>query len=102
VGVGAVATTVAGLAVKGGISRALNIEDAQAKLRGLGHDTKSVERIMENSLASVKGTAFGLDAAATTAAAAVASGIQPGKELERYLRLTADAATIAGVWMEEM
>lgn len=102
IGVAGVAGTVSALAVKGGISRALNIEDAQAKLKGLGHDTKSVDAIMTNALASVKGTAFGLDAAATTAAAAVASGIKPGKELERYLRLTADAATIAGVSMEEM
>lgn len=101
-GVAGVATGVAALAVTGGISRALNIEDAQAKLKGLGHDTQSVEAIMKDALASVKGTAFGLDAAATTAAAAVASGIKPGKELEGYLRLTADAATIAGVSMEEM
>ncbi|MBL5974794.1 MAG: hypothetical protein D3X82_13795 [Candidatus Leucobacter sulfamidivorax] len=102
VGVAAVATGVAALAVGGGIARALNIEDAQAKLKGLGHDTQSVEAIMTNALAAVKGTAFGLDAAATTAAAAVASGIKPGQELEKYLRLTADAATIAGVSMEEM
>lgn len=101
-GVAALVGTVGALAVGGGISRALNIEDAQAKLKGLGHDTKSVETIMTNALASVKGTAFGLDAAATTAASAVASGIKPGQELERYLRLTADAATIAGVSMEEM
>lgn len=100
--VGGMVAAIGGLAVKGGISRALNIEDAQAKLKGLGHDTKAIEAIMENALASVKGTAFGLDAAATTAAAAVASGIKPGQELERYLRLTADAATIAGVSMEEM
>jgi len=57
---------------------------------------------MKDALASVKGTAFGLDAAATTAAAAVASGIKPGQQLEKYLRLTADAATIAGISMEEM
>ena len=93
---------VGALAIKGGISRALNIEDAQAKLKGLGHDTKTVEAIMNDALASVKGTAFGLDTAATVAASAVAAGIKPGKELERYLRLTADAATIAGVSMEDM
>lgn len=100
--VGGMVATVAGLAAGGGISRALNIEDATAKLKGLGHDTKSVEQIMTDALASVKGTAFGLDAAATSAASAVAAGIKPGKELERYLKLTADAATIAGVSMEEM
>lgn len=101
-GVAALVGTVGTLAVGGGISRALNIEDAQAKLKGLGHDTEAIETIMTNALGAVKGTAFGLDAAATTAASAVASGIKPGQELEKYLRLTADAATIAGVSMEEM
>lgn len=88
--------------IKGGLSRALNIEDAQAKLKGLGHDTEIVTEIMTNALAAVKGTAFGLDAAATIAAAAVAAGIKPGQQLERYLRLTADAATIAGSSLSEM
>lgn len=100
--VGGMVGAVGALAIGGGISRALNIEDATAKLKGLGHDTRTVEAIMKDALASVKGTAFGLDAAATTAASAVAAGIKPGQELERYLRLTADAATIAGVSMEEM
>ena len=100
--VGGMVTAVGALAIGGGISRALNIEDATAKLKGLGHDTKAVEAIMKDALASVKGTAFGLDAAATTAASAVAAGIKPGQELERYLKLTADAATIAGTSMGEM
>lgn len=100
--VGGMVTAVGALALGGGISRALNIEDATAKLKGLGHDTQTVEAIMKDALASVKGTAFGLDAAATTAASAVAAGIKPGQELERYLKLTADAATIAGTSMDEM
>ena len=88
--------------IGGGISRALNIEDAQAKLRGLGHDAKSVETIMDSALKSVKGTAYGLDEAATLAATAVAAGVEPGKELTKYLGLAADAATIAGVSLNEM
>lgn len=100
--VAGIAAGVAAISLKGGISRALNIEDAQAKLKGLGHDTKAVEAIMTDALASVKGTAFGLDTAATVAATAVAAGIKPGQQLEKYLRLTADAATIAGISMEEM
>lgn len=82
--------------IGGGISRALNIEDAQAKLRGLGHDVQSVTTIMESALSAVKGTAFGLDAAATAAASAVAAGVAPGKDLTRVLGLTGDAATIMG------
>jgi len=79
-----------------GIDRALNIEDAQAKLRGLGHDANSVTKIMESALSSVKGTAYGLDAAATAAASAVAAGIAPGQDLTRVLKLTGDTATITG------
>lgn len=95
-------TAVTGITLGKGIARALNIEDAQAKLKGLGHDAQSVEQIMNDALASVRGTAFGLDTAATVAATAVAAGIKPGQELEKYLRLTADAATIAGASMEEI
>ncbi|MCY4726694.1 tape measure protein [Nocardioides sp. STR2] len=88
--------------IKGGIDRALNIDAARGKLQGLGHDAKSVDRIMGSALDSVKGTAFGLDAAATTAAGAVAAGVKPGKDLTKYLTTAADAATIAGVSMSEM
>ena len=99
---GAAAATLTGIAIKGGFSRLLKIEDAQAKLEGLGNSTEAVEKIMGSALAAVKGTAYGLDTAATVAASAVAAGIKPGQELEKYLRLTADAATIAGISMDEM
>lgn len=91
-----------GLTIKGGIARALNIEDAKAKLTGLGHSGETVAAIMANASASVKGTAFGLAEAASTAAGAVAAGVKPGAELERTLKLTGDAATIAGSSMGEM
>lgn len=99
---GVLTTAVSGMIIKGGISRALNIEDAQGKLRGLGHDAKSVEEIMKSALASVKGTAYGLDQAATAAASAVAAGVKPGQDLTKYLSTAADAATIAGVSFNEM
>ena len=101
--IGSVITAAVGAAaVGGGISRQLNIEDAQKKLQALGHDAENIETIMVSALDSVKGTAYGLDSAATQAAGAVAAGVKPGKELTSYLKLTADAATIAGVSMDEM
>lgn len=102
VAVATAAAVLVGIAIKGGFSRMLKIEDATAKLNGLGHSATAVEEIMGSALAAVKGTAYGLDTAATVAASAVAAGIKPGKELEKYLRLTADAATIAGISMDEM
>jgi tape measure domain-containing protein len=98
----AIGTLFTAKILSGGLSRALNIEDAQAKLKGLGHDAETITAIMGDALAAVKGTAFGLDQAATIAAAAVAAGIKPGQQLERYLKLTADAATIAGSSLSEM
>lgn len=102
VGFATLGTTVGAMALKGGFDRVLNIEDAQAKLRGLGHDADSVSTIMENALSSVRGTAFGLDAAATTAANAVAAGIRPGRQLEQTLKTVASTAAVAGRGMDEM
>ncbi|MBK0296433.1 tape measure protein, partial [Bacillus sp. S34] len=94
--------TIAGVAAKKGLDRLLNIDDAQGKLKGLGNSTKQIATIMDSALASVKGTAFGLGDAATVASNAVAAGIKPGQDLTKYLTLTADAASIAGVSLDEM
>ena len=85
-----------------GIGRLNSIEQAEAKLKGLGNSTQQVGSIMENALASVNGTAFGLEEAATTASSLVAAGIKPGQELEGVLTTVADTATIAGTSMADM
>src|SRR5699024_4232506 len=85
-----------------GFSRLNQIDQARAKLSGLGHEAGSVEKIMDSALAAVKGTAFGMGDAATVAAATVAAGVKPGAELERTLKLMGDAATIAGTDMATM
>lgn len=85
-----------------GLDRALNIEDAQAKLTGLGHTADGVSQIMDDALAAVKGTAFGMGDAAAVAASAVASGVKPGQDLQRTLKLVGDTATITGGSMGEL
>lgn len=99
---GAAVAGIMGTALTKGFSRLQAIDQAQAKLRGLGNDAETVEAIMGNALASVKGTAFGLGEAATTAAGAVAAGIAPGKQLEGVLTTVANTAAAAGTTMEEM
>lgn len=101
-GVKSLASAITDVILKPGFDRAMNIEGAQFKLKGLGHDAQTVDEIMQNALASVKGTAYGLDDASTVAASAVAAGITPGKDLERTLKLVADASAIAGSDMGEM
>ncbi|GGP07271.1 tape measure protein [Oceanobacillus neutriphilus] len=98
----AATTALTGITLVKGFQRLTGIDTAQAKLMGLGHDAETVEVIMNSALESVKGTSYGMDAAATTAASAVAAGIEPGKELTRYLTLTGDAAAIAGDSLDGM
>jgi tape measure domain-containing protein len=100
--VGGVAIAGIGTALVKGFSRLKSLDQARAKLLGLGNSAKTVQKIMDNALASVKGTAFGMDEAATTSAMAVAAGIKPGKQLEGVLKTIADTATIAGSSMGEM
>jgi tape measure domain-containing protein len=94
--VGAIGATLGALTLKGGFERAMNIEEAQAKLKGIGKSAQDVTEIMKNAVAAVTGTSFGLGEAATIAASAVAAGVKPGQELEKYLRLTANAAALTG------
>ncbi|MRH88784.1 tape measure protein [Nocardia sp. SYP-A9097] len=101
-GIGLAAGAVIGTALSAGFSRMTAIDDAKGKLAGLGNSTQNVAGIMDSALASVKGTAFGLGEAATIAASAVAAGVKPGEDLTKYLKLTADAATIAGTSLGDM
>lgn len=95
------ATSVGGVLTKGW-DRMTAIDDAKAKLTALGHSVEEVSAISDNANAAVKGTAYGMDAAMSAAASATAAGIEPGKELTRYLSLMGDAAAVAGVDMNEM
>lgn len=100
--IGAAAGGVLGVAFAKGFGRLTAIENAQSKLSGLGHSAEGVSKIMDNALASVKGTAYGLGEAASTSASLVAAGIKPGEELERRLKNVADTAAIAGANMGEI
>ncbi|WP_135451308.1 tape measure protein [Mycobacterium sp. DL99] len=98
----AVAAGTAATALKLGFDRLTAIDDARGKLSGLGHTAQSQAKIMDSALASVKGTAYGLGDAATIAASAVAAGVKPGQQLTDYLKMTADAASIAGTSLSDM
>lgn len=91
-----------GAALVKGFNRLTAIDQATAKLKGLGNSAGDITKIMDNALSAVRGTAFGLDAAAGVAAGAVAAGIKPGEKLQRVLSLVADSATIAGTDLNSM
>lgn len=97
-----ISSALAGITFAKGFKRLKDIDTAKAKLKGLRYETEDVEKIMDSALESVQDTSYGMGEAATIAASAVATGIKPGKELTRYLSLTADAAGVAGASLEEM
>ncbi|AUH68525.1 tape measure protein [Gordonia sp. YC-JH1] len=104
---GGAAAAAAGVATIGtamvkGFQRLSAIDDAKGKLAGLGVTAADTSKIMDSALTAVRGTAFGLGDAATIAGNAVAAGIKPGQELTKYLSMTADAASIAGVSLSDM
>lgn len=90
------------LALTKGFTRLKNIDNATFKLKALGNSSADVKKIMDSALKSVKGTAFGLDSAANTAATAVAAGVPNGQSLTDYLTNVADAAAIAQTSLDEM
>ncbi len=100
VGVGA-ATSIGGV-LTAGFQRYTGIEDAQAKMTGLIKDTKLVESAMDSAMASVKGTSFSLGDASGVASTMIASGVQPGKDLDKTLKAVTGTAAAAGSSMGEM
>lgn len=85
--------------LQGGISRALKLDQAENKFKTMGIN---VEEAMKSCTESVKGTAFGLDAAATVAASLGVSGVQAGDEMTRSLKAVAGMASLGGVEMERV
>lgn len=101
IGAGAV-TAVIGTALVKGFKRLTSIDTARTKMDALGLSGKKVDSLMNSALKSVKGTAFGLDEAATTAASASAAGVKGGKAMTRYLKTVANTASLTGRSMAEM
>lgn len=84
-GIGAVTgigTAIVGLGLKGGLTRALNIEKAKTMFKGLKLDWADYESTIK---ASVDGTAYTMDAAALVAANLAASGVSAGKDMAEAL-----------------
>ena len=91
-----------GTAITKGFGRIRAMEDATAKIEGLGYSAKEVDQIMSDVQGALDGTMFLYSEGADVAAGALAAGVQEGEELEKYLRLTADAATQANIPFGDM
>ena len=104
------AATAAGLVIAGamtkaavgGFSRLSNIENAEAKMRGLGFAAADIDAAMAGASDAVDGTAFALDEMASSASVAMAAGLKPGEELNGYMKTLKNAAAAANVPLGDM
>jgi tape measure domain-containing protein len=100
--VGAGLAAALGASLVSGFNRLKVIDQAEAKLLGLGNSAEEVVGIMDQALKSVEGTAFGLGDAADLAARFMAAGVTAGEDLQLALDSTTDAAAVTGKSLAEM
>lgn len=94
-----VGTALGGLAVTGGLTRALNIEKAQTMFKGLKLQWDDYRDTINDA---VTGTAFTMDAAALTAAGLAASGVEAGESMEKALNGAVGTAATFGSSLEDI
>lgn len=97
-----ISSAIGNMVVSGGIDRALNLENAKAKMSTFTKSTEQLDEIMNNVADSVDGTAFSMDSAATVASGLFAAGIKEGEDMTRSLKLVGDAAQVSGRSMEDI
>lgn len=102
VAAGGAVAGVMGTAFAKGFKRLNSIDQATAKMKALKMSAEQVDSAMESANKAVKGTSFGLDEAAGAAAMASAAGVKLGTDMDRYLKIVADAAAVGGASMSEM
>lgn len=88
--------------VQGGIARAMKVENARFQLQGLLKDSQAVDDVMVNVKASVDGTAYSMDAAASVASQLAASGMRAGEDMERSLKAVAGVAAMTNSSYEDI
>lgn len=88
--------------VQGGIARAMKVETARFQLNGLLKDTAAVEAVMKDVKASVDGTAYSMDAAASVASQLAASGMRAGDDMLNSLKAVAGVAAMTNSSYEDI
>lgn len=85
--------------IEGGKRRALNLEQAQFQIQGLGFAWEEVKKDVDYA---VDGTAYGLDVAAKAAGQLLASGISVGENLKNSLRGVSGVAAMTNSSYEDI
>lgn len=99
---GIAAGAVGGLVGALGFKRLIGMDDAQAKIQGLGYSGKEVTSIQGQVSKAIEGSMTTMAEGTDAAAGALGSGVKQGKELQEYIKGVGNAAQGAGVPVNEM
>lgn len=105
IGIGSIGASLAalgGMSLKGGYTRALNLEQANFQLKNLLKSSSEVNKVMENVSYAVDGTRYGLDAAAKAAGQLAASNVKAGDEMKTALRGISGVAAMTNSEYEDI
>ena len=91
-----IADVTLGQIKSGGMSRALNLEQAEFQLKGILSSAEDVTAAMNAAKDAVDGTAYGFDEAAKAASVLAASGVTDANRLREVLKSIAGAAAMTG------
>lgn len=83
---------IGGLTAALGFKRLVGMDNAKAKLEGLGYSAKEVGTITGQVTKAIEGGMTTMAEGTDIAAGALAAGVKEGKELEHYIKLVGDAA----------
>lgn len=95
-------TALVGMAAWGGLKGLESLDQAQARLRGLGYEGKELSGIMGQVAEAVKGTTFWTHDMADVAAKALQGGAKMGAELESRLNAVSAATAASGAELSHM
>lgn len=95
-------TALLGMAAWGGLRGLESLDQAQARLRGLGYEGKELSSIMGQVSEAVKGTTFWTHDMADVAAKALQGGAKVGKELESRLNAVSAATAASNAELSHM
>ena len=91
--VAGIVTAASGVVAAFGWKRLVGVDNARAQLQGMGYDLEDVDRISEQVTEAIQGGMMTMAEGTAAAAGALASGVEEGEELEKYLKLI-DAAAV--------
>ena len=100
--VGIAVGAVGGLTAALGWGRLKSVDTAQAQLKGLGYNTEDVNRITGQLTKALEGGMLTMGEATSAAASGMASGVEEGKELTRYIKVLDGAVAGSNGTFDEM